>query len=237
MSTAKWPYPGDGRPRRARRHTRFIAIGAVAAAAALTAAGCSSSGGSSGGGGSSSGGKTTITELDYFTTGGTNTAVIAYNKQFEAAHPGVTVKREVVPYANLITKVLQEASAGDLPNIVMLDNPNVPEVAATGQLKPLNGLPGFTTSGYVPGAISECTYQGKQYCYPIGTNTVAIFYNKAMFAAAHLSPPKTWAELQSDAKALTKGNVHGIAFDATADEQSTWQLEPFFWSAGGNLSK
>ena len=183
----------------------------------------------------SSGGKTTITELDYFTTGGSNTAVNWYNQQFEKAHPGVTVKREVVPFANLITKVLQEASAGDLPNVVMLDNPNVPQVAATGQLKPLNSEPGFTTSGYVPGAISECTYQGKQYCYPIGTNTVGIFYNKAMLAATHLSPPTTWAELQSDAKALTSGNTYGIAFDATADEQSTWQLEPFFWSQGGNL--
>lgn len=209
---------------------RVVAIGAVLVAVA--AAGCSSSGG----GGSSSGGKVTITELDYFTASGGNTAVNWYNKQFEASHPGVTVKRQVVPYANLITKVLQEASAGDLPNIVMLDNPNVPQVAATGQLKPLNGLPGFTTSGYVPGAISECTYHGTQYCYPIGTNTVGLFYNKAMFAAAHLSPPRTWAELRADAKALTKGHVHGIAFDATADEQSTWQLEPFFWSQGGDLS-
>ena len=147
------------------------------------------------------------------------------------------MKREVVPFANLITKVLQEASAGDLPNIVMLDNPNVPQVAATGQLKPLNGLPGFTTSGYIPGAISECTYQGKQYCYPIGTNTIGLFYNKAMFAAKHLSPPTTWAQLQSDAKALTSGHTYGVAFDATADEQSTWQLEPFFWSQGGNLTK
>jgi multiple sugar transport system substrate-binding protein len=207
-----------------------MAIGAVVAA--LAAAGCSSSGSSSGSG---SGGKTTITELDYFTTGGSNTAVNWYNQQFEKAHPGVTVKREVVPFANLITKVLQEASAGDLPNVVMLDNPNVPQVAASGQLKPLNSEPGFTTSGYVPGAISECTYQGKQYCYPIGTNTIGIFYNKAMLAAAHLSPPTTWAQLQSDAKALTKGNTYGIAFDATADEQSTWQLEPFFWSQGGNL--
>ena len=230
MKTAKWPCerarrPGGGVSRR----WRYMAVGAVVAV--LAAAGCSSSGS----GGSSSGGKTTITELDYFTTGGSNTAVNWYNQQFEKAHPGVTVKREVVPFANLITKVLQEASAGDLPNIVMLDNPNVPQVAATGQLKPLNSEPGFTTSGYVPGAISECTYQGKQYCFPIGTNTVGIFYNKAMFAAKHLSPPTTWAELQSDAKALTSGHTYGIAFDATADEQSTWQLEPFFWSQGGNL--
>jgi len=28
-----------------------------------------------------------------------------------------------------------------------------------------------------------------------------------------------------------------MAFDATADEQSTWQLEPFFWSAGASLTK
>ena len=215
---------------RTRRGWGAVAIGVVVAA--LAAAGCSS--GSSSG---SSNGKVTITELDYFTSSGGNAAVNWYNKKFEAAHPNITVKREVVPYANLITKVLQEASAGDLPNIVMLDNPNVPEVAATGQLKPLDGMPGFTTSGYIPGAISECTYQGKHYCYPIGTNTIGIFYNKAMFAAKHLSPPATWAQLQSDAKTLTSGHTYGVAFDATSDEQSTWQLEPFFWSTGGNLDK
>jgi multiple sugar transport system substrate-binding protein len=232
MQTAKRPLR-PGRRAQVAAHFRWRVVVIGAALVAVAAAGCSSSGG---GGSSSSGGKVTITELDYFTASGGNTAVNWYNKQFEAAHPGVTVKRQVVPYANLITKVLQEASAGDLPNIVMLDNPNVPQVAATGQLKPLNGLPGFTTSGYVPGAISECTYHGTQYCYPIGTNTVGLFYNKAMFAAAHLSPPRTWAELRADAKALTKGHVYGIAFDATADEQSTWQLEPFFWSQGGDLS-
>jgi len=230
MHTAKWlSQPGGRAGATAGRRRRAVTIGA--ALVALAAAGCGSSSGGS------SSGKTTITELDYFTSSGGNAAVNWYNKKFEAAHPGVTVKREVVPYANLITKVLQEASAGDLPNIVMLDNPDVPEVAATGQLKPLNGLPGFTTSGYVPGAIGECTYQGKQYCYPIGTNTIGIFYNKAMLAAAHLSPPTTWAQLQSDAKALTKGNVYGFSFDATADEQSTWQLEPYFWSDGGKLSQ
>jgi multiple sugar transport system substrate-binding protein len=84
---------------------------------------------------------------------------------------------------------------------------------------------------------SECTYQGKQYCYPIGTNSIGLFYNKAMLKAAGLQPPTTWAELQADAKKLTKALVYGVAFDATANEQSTWQLEPFFWSNGAELSK
>lgn len=226
-----------GKPRESRhfaapcRRWRLAAAGA--AAVAMAAAGCGSSASSGGG----SGGKVTITELDYYTSSGSSEAVNWYNKQFEASHPGVTVKRETVPFANLITKVLQEASIGDLPNVMMIDNPNVPEVAATGQLKPLDNLPGFTTKDYYAGAMNECKYKGKYYCYPVGTNTTGLFYNKQMFNAAHLPPPTTWAQLVSDAKALTKPPVHGIAFDATADEQSTAQLEPFFWSNGAHLSQ
>jgi len=202
-----------------------------AAALAATAAACSSGSSSSG----SSNGKVTITEFDYY-TGGANAAINAYNAQFMKAHPNITVKRTSVPYANLITKILQDASAGDMPNLMLIDNPNVPEVAATGQLVAFDKLPGFTTAGYTPGASAECTYQGKHYCYAIGTNTIGLFYNKAMLAAAHLSPPTTWAQLQSDAKALTTSSHYGIAFDATGDEQSTWQLEPFFWSNGASLT-
>ena len=219
---------------------RALAATSVSLLAVGTAAACSSSPSSSSGssGSAASSGKVTITEFDYYTgPTGADAAMNWYNSQFEKAHPNVTIKRTSVPYANLITKILQDATAGDMPNILIIDNPNVPEVAATGQLVALNGLPGFTTSGYTAGAIGECTYQGKQYCYPIGTNTIGLFYNKAMLAAAHLSPPTTWAQLEADAKTLTTSAHYGMAFDATNDEQSTWQLEPFFWSNGASLTK
>jgi multiple sugar transport system substrate-binding protein len=214
---------------------RVLAIAGVTLLTA-TAAACSSSSTTSNSASDGSGSsKVTITELDYY-TGGANTAINDYNAQFMKAHPNITVKRSTVPYANLITKVLQDASGGDMPNLMVIDNPDVPEVAATGQLIPLDSMPGFTTSGYTTGAISECTYQGKHYCYPIGANTIGLFYNKAMFTAAHLTPPATWAQLQADAKALTTSSHYGIALDATNDEQSTWQLEPFFWSNGASLT-
>ena len=73
----------------------------------------------------------------------------------------------------------------------MLDNPNVPQVAATGQLRAFDDLAGFTTSGYYTGSMNECRYQGKYYCYPIGTNSLGIFYNKKMLDAAHVKPPTT----------------------------------------------
>ena len=214
-----------------RSAAKWLAV-AGAVMLSVTAAACSSS--SSGSGGSSNG-KVTITEIDYFQGGG-NDALVWYNQQFMKAHPNITVKRTQVPYANLITKILQDASAGDMPNIMLIDNPNVPQVAATGQLVPFNSLSGFSNAGYTQGAVNECTYQGKQYCFPLGTNSVGIFYNKHMFDAAHLSPPKTWADLQTDAKKLTTSQHFGFAFDATGDEQSTWQLEPFFWSNGASLT-
>jgi multiple sugar transport system substrate-binding protein len=217
-----------------RRVIAIVGLSLLAATAACSSSPSSSNSSPSSSSNSSSS-KVTITEWDYY-SGGANAAINAYNTQFMAAHPNITVKRTTVPYANLITKILQDASAGDMPNLMLIDNPDVPEVAATGQLVPLNNMPGFTDSGYASGATAECTYQGKQYCYPIGANTVGLFYNKAMFAAAHLTPPATWAQLQADAQALTTASHYGIAFDATNDEQSTWQLEPFFWSNGGSLT-
>jgi multiple sugar transport system substrate-binding protein len=224
------------RNRMSRSGRRALGVAGVSLLA-LTAGACSSSSSTSAGSSTSSGtSEVTITEFDYYTSSGGNAALNWYNAQFMKAHPNITVKRTAIPYANLITKILQDASAGDMPNLMLIDNPDVPEVAATGQLVPLDHMPGFTTSGYTAGAIAECTYQAKHYCYPIGTNTIGLFYNKSMFAAAHLSPPATWAQLQADANALSTPAHHGIAFDATNDERSTFQLEPFFWSNGASLT-
>jgi ABC-type glycerol-3-phosphate transport system substrate-binding protein len=111
-----------------RRARTAVAV-AGASLLAVTAAACSSSSSSSAGGNSS--GKVTITEFDYFTSSGNDAALNWYNAQFMKAHPDITVKRTSVPYANLITKILQDASAGDMPNLMLIDNPNVPEVAVS----------------------------------------------------------------------------------------------------------
>jgi multiple sugar transport system substrate-binding protein len=202
---------------------------AVALALALTACGGSESG--------SGGGKITLSLLDYYTAGGGKTAVDSYVKKFESAHPNVDIRRQSVPFENLMPKVLQAASAGDMPDIVIIDNPNVQQVAATGQLRVFDELPGYTTQGYYPGAIKECEYKGKHYCYPVGSNSVGLFYNKKMLDDAGIEPPTTWAELTAAAEKLTKPPRYGIAISAPADEQSTWQLEPFAWSNGGAMNK
>ena len=179
----------------------------------------------------------TLTEEDYFNTPGQIAALAAYSKQFEAAHPGVTVTREYVPFASLDTKLLTQAAGHDLPNLLAVDNPFVSTMISTGQVVPLSGIKGFSTAGYFPAVIDEGLYNGKYYSLPVaGFNSIALIYNIAMFKAANLTPPKTWAQLVTDAKALTTPQHYGIALTCEAAEDTTWQWEPFFWSNGGDFT-
>ncbi len=178
--------------------------------------------------------KITLTEEDYFNTPGQLSGLASYTKQFEAAHPGVTVKRQYVPFANLDTKLLTQATGHDLPNLLAVDNPFVSTMISTGQVVPMSGMKGFSTKGYYPAVINEGLSNGKYYSLPVaGANSIALIYNIAMLKAAHVNPPKTWAQLVSAAKALTTPKRYGIALTCEAAEDTTWQWEPFFWSNGG----
>jgi multiple sugar transport system substrate-binding protein len=179
----------------------------------------------------------TLTEEDYFNTPGQIAALSLYSKQFEAAHPGVTIKRQYVPFANLNTKLLTQAAGHALPNLLAVDNPFVSTMISTGQVVSLSDLQGFSKSGYFPAVINEGLENGKYYSLPVaGANSIALMYNIAMLKAAHISPPKTWAQLVTAAKALTTPDHYGIALTCEAAEDATWQWEPYFWSNGGNFT-
>ena len=181
--------------------------------------------------------KITLTEEDYFNTPGQIAALTAYSKRFEASHPGVTVKRQYVPFANLDTKLLTQAAGHDLPNLLAVDNPFVSTMISTGQVVALSGLKGFSAKGYFPAVINEGLSNHQYYSLPVaGANSIALIYNIAMLKAANISPPKTWAELVSDAKALTTSDHYGMALTCEAGEDTTWQWEPFFWGNGGDAT-
>ncbi len=186
----------------------------------------------------------TLTEEDYFTGANQVAGLTAYNAVFERAHPGVTIKREAVAFTNLDAELLTQAGAHDLPNILATDNPFVAAMVATGQILPLNKFKGFSTKGYYPAVIDEGLIGKKNYSLPVaGENSIALIYNIADFKAAGItSPPKTWAQLETDAKLLTTkggagaGGVSGFGVTCDNGEDSTWQWEPFFWGDGGKFT-
>ena len=146
---------------------------------------------------------------------------------------GVTIQREAVPGDTLIQKVLQQSSSKTLPDVLMLDNPDLQQIAATGALAPLDEF-GLSADGYAKGVVDASTYQGKLYGLQPITNTIGLFYNKDILDKAGVTPPTTWDELRAAAKQLTSGKQYGIAFSAPANYEGTWQFLPFMWSNGGD---
>jgi multiple sugar transport system substrate-binding protein len=174
----------------------------------------------------------TLSEIDYYNSPPDVTALPPILNAC-ARENGAKIERQVVPQADLVPKLLQDVSAHSFPDLALIDNPNVQQFAATGALAPLTG----STKGLFPSIVSAGTYKGKSYGFAPGVNTIALYYNKAMLAAAGLKPPTTWAELKSDASALTHGSVYGYAYSAPNEEEASWSFEPFLWENGGELKK
>lgn len=146
---------------------------------------------------------------------------------------GVTIKRETVPGKSLISKVLQQSSSKTLPDVLMLDNPDLQQIAATGALAPLSDF-NISTADFAPGVLSAGTYKDKVYGLAPTVNTIALFYNKDILAKAGITPPATWEELKAAALKLTAGEQYGLAFNANPTYEGTWQFLPVMWSNGGN---
>jgi multiple sugar transport system substrate-binding protein len=214
---------------------RLAAIAALATLAPLALAACGGGGdsGGSGGGGESSAAVDSLTVLDYYTEDPGHSQIGDQLSKCGTSIGVGKIDHQSVPGPTLIQKVLQQASSKSLPDVLMLDNPDIQQIAETGALAPLNDY-GITADGYAPGPVSAATFQDKLYGLQPGANTIAIFYRKDVLAKAGVKPPTTWAELRSAAKKLTSGKQYGFAFNATADYEGAWQFLPPMWTNGGD---
>ena len=134
----------------------------------------------------------------------------------------------------MIQRVLLAATSKSLPDLILFDNADTPQLAEGGMVVPIADL-GLSTEGFVPALIALGTYQGKVYGLPSTVNSVGLFYSVDLLKKAGVQPPKTWEELKAAAKALTKGDTYGLAFPAPANEIATFHVASFVWSNGGNF--
>jgi multiple sugar transport system substrate-binding protein len=157
--------------------------------------------------------------------------------KFESEYPGIKVDSVQYPYAELLPKFLAASAAGDPPDLLRSDIAWVPELAAQGVVLNVSTLPWFSSIAKesLPGPLLTTEYKGASYGLPLDTNTQALFWNKADFAAAGISgPPTTIAQLAADAKKLTvpaKGQ-YGLGIDGT----DIWNEAPYIWSMGGSFT-
>ncbi|HEY6494759.1 MAG TPA: extracellular solute-binding protein [Trebonia sp.] len=226
------------------RHRPVVAVVAVAGLV-LTAAACSSSGSSNTGAGS--GGKVTIS----INCAPTQAQDPVQHKEwledvaiFEKANPTITIDSIYnypceAPGGAQFTAMLR---AGNEPDIYYSYFTDLPQILQAGQAANISKYVNSTTvpnlNDIAAGAMKAVTTGGNTiYGLPTSNYTQGLIYNRKLFSEAGLNPddpPTTWAQVETDAKAITKlGNgIEGWG-DYSADGNGGWHFASYMDALGG----
>ncbi|MFC4120968.1 sugar ABC transporter substrate-binding protein [Nonomuraea zeae] len=202
-------------------------------AAAGVLAGCSSPG--DGGGGDPA--AETYTVWDPYAQYGAGSE---WGKLLErcGAGAGVAVARTGLETTDLTNRTMLAAQQGQAPDVLVVDNPMVSTLAAAGILTTTEQI-GVATTGIEPNLLAAGQLGGRTYGVPIGANTLALYYNKAVLDQAGVDPGavRDWASLTAALEKVRASGKRGITFSAAGTEEGSFQFLPWFWGAGARLTK
>ncbi|MET8946783.1 sugar ABC transporter substrate-binding protein [Streptomyces sp. NPDC004542] len=188
------------------RSIRVAAVGAVTLSLALAASACG--GGSPTGGGSNDSPKT----LTYWASNqGASIPVDKKVLQPEldkfARRTGIKVKLEVVPWSDLLNRILTATTSGQGPDVLNIGNTWSASLQATGALLPWDAGNFGKIGGkdrFVDSALGSTGAAGQDpAAVPLYSMAYALYYNKKIFADAGIAkPPATWDELVADGRKI-----------------------------------
>lgn len=193
---------------------RIVTTAAVLAASALALSACAPSASS---GGSSAADDVTLKVWSWRTED-----VEAYNRifdVFEEQNPGITVEFEAfqnTEYNQILTTGLAGSDGPDVP-MVRAYGQLQPNIEA-GQLEPIDGeVEGLDEIAPSVLAGAKGKEDGKTYAVPLATQTLQMFYNKALFEELGLEVPTTWDEFIDVNESLLEAGVTPMALGAKDD--------------------
>lgn len=119
---------------------------------------------------------------------------------FEDEHPGVTVEWIDIPFEGASERLLADASAGTLADVVNLNPDLAFPLASEGVFTNLDDAGADVRDDYIEGAWDAFRYPGRDgaYGYPWYLSTEVTMYNAALLEEAGLDPdaaPETFEEL------------------------------------------
>ncbi|HWA87209.1 MAG TPA: sugar ABC transporter substrate-binding protein, partial [Opitutus sp.] len=165
----------------------------------------------------------------------------AFNREHAADR--VRVELTFFPDFQYTEKIAIAAAAHDLPDAFDLDGPLVARFVDAHLLVPLD--PWFTDADladFLPTIREQGTIGGKLYALGAFDSAVVLYYDRAMFARAGVTPPAdgrawTWSEFLAACAKLQAAGIRPVAMhmNETADEWFTYAFSPVVWSAGGAL--
>jgi len=128
-----------------------------------------------------------------------------YIEEFEAANPGVTIKRVTNPSNKMAEIVLTAFAANQGPDMFNLQIEDEYAYIVNNRLAPIDyKAAGYDSleavyQDYMPGTLDSVTFENNLYGLPMELTNWCIYLNKRVFWDAGLDPdkdyPKTWEEM------------------------------------------
>ncbi len=218
-----------------RRRTLAVILSMMMVAMALVGCGGGSDSSDEGSSDSSSaegGSGETVTIWYYWETAGHQEALNTIVEEFNGMQDDYEVEAKYVPFADFKKQLSIGASADELPDLVILDNPDHASYAAMGIFADITDK--FDVSNYYEGPVNSCMLDDRLYGVPFGSNCLLLFYNEDMLEAAGQEVPTTWDELLEVTAATTDAdnNISGFAHCSLQNEEGTFNFLPWVWSTG-----
>jgi len=138
--------------------------------------------------------------------------------RFEAANPGIHVKRLVTPTLDRDGYAKQLLASGQFPDVLQAITPQ--DYVSQGLLYAFT--PAEVASWHVTTPTAG-TIGGKQYSIPNEAQVIPlVYYNKAIFAKLHLKIPKTWAQFVAICKKIKAAHITPIQLGGSKDTWASW---------------
>ncbi|MBT2364818.1 extracellular solute-binding protein [Streptomyces sp. ISL-10] len=151
---------------------------------------------------------------------------------FEADNPGIKVEVRIESWNDVDRKVAEMVEAGEAPDIAQIGA--YADYAAADKLYSADQLLSIPVQSNFLGPLTEAGEQKRtQYGLPFVASTRLLFYNKKLFAEAGIDDePKTWADLQEDARKLKAATDVTYPFALPFGPEEA-QAETMMWLLSG----
>ncbi len=158
---------------------------------------------------------------------------------FKQTYPNIEVEAQNLDYNQMLDKLRTAALGKAAPAVARMPILWGVEFAAKGQLSEITlDEFNFTDEEFLPGALKSVTWQGKRYGVPTNNETMALIWNRAIFAEAGLdpeNPPATWADVVEYSRIIKeKTGKAGYGLVARVNAGNTpFRFMPVMWAYGG----
>jgi multiple sugar transport system substrate-binding protein len=224
---------------------RQTLTGAAAVMLLTAAAACSSSGSPSAGNSASASsfGVNATGTVQFWARSVSKTLAQKLVSEFNATHKNLQVKLTLTNINDDVTSLATSIRAGDPPDVVGLNDIDVPTFAKENAF--MNLTPYIDKLSYKsdlsPGHLGLATYQGDEYGVPFWADLSVLWYNKTLFKEAGLNPndpPTTYAQILSDAQAINKlgHGISGFTFAGDCQGCLGFTVQPGIWADGSYLT-